>query len=134
MMIKFFVPMRLPTVTLQEHGVATNKKGKGYIHDTQEIKAAKVLFRDRLAQFAPKEPLRGPVKLHTVWCYYSEEHGPGEWKITKPDTDNSLKLLKDVMTKLGFWKDDAQVCSELTEKIWNDLPGLYVAVELLALP
>ena len=38
------------------------------------------------------------------------------------------------MTKLGFWNDDAQVCSELTEKIWNELPGLYVSVELLALP
>lgn len=133
MMIRFFVPMRLPTITLQEQKIGV-KNGKPYKYDTPELKAARVLFRDRLAQFAPKEPLRGPIKLHTVWCYHSEGHGPGEWKTTKPDTDNSIKLLKDVMTKLGFWNDDAQVCSELTEKIWNDLPGLYVSVELLALP
>jgi len=28
------------------------------------------------------------------------------------------KLLKDCMTAVGFWEDDAQVCSELVEKRW----------------
>ena len=36
------------------------------------------------------------------------------------------------MTSLRFWKDDAQVCSELTDKLWADVPGLYVSVEALA--
>lgn len=132
-MIEFFIPMRLPTVTIQEHGVGVNGKGKGYIYDTQEIKAAKALFRDHLAKFAPAAPFDRPVKLHTIWCYdCGDTHHDGEWKITKPDTDNSLKMLKDVMTKLRFWHDDAQVASEITQKLWRKVPGLYVAVEELS--
>ena len=50
---------------------------------------------------------------------------------SKPDTDNLVKLLKDVMTELHFWKDDAQVASEVIEKYWADLPGIYVKVESL---
>ena len=28
----------------------------------------------------------------------------GQWKTSKPDCDNAVKLLQDVMTKMGFWK------------------------------
>ena len=42
-----------------------------------------------------------------------------------------IKLLKDVMTDLGFWKDDAQVASEITEKFWSDVPGIFIKVENL---
>ena len=42
-----------------------------------------------------------------------------------------MKLLKDIMTELHFWKDDAQVASEVTEKYWADIPGIYVKVESL---
>ena len=130
-MIEFFVPMKLPTITAQEQKIGV-RNGKPYKYDPPELKAARVLFRDQLRKFAPPEPITGPVRLHTVWCYRSDAHKAGEWKTSKPDTDNSLKLLKDVMTGLRFWKDDAQVCSELTDKLWADVPGLYVSVEALA--
>lgn len=42
-----------------------------------------------------------------------------------------IKLLKDVMTGLGYWADDAQVASEITEKFWSEQPGLYVRIEQL---
>ena len=48
---------------------------------------------------------------------------------TKPDTDNLQKLFKDCMTKLGFWKDDARVASEIAEKFWSEVVGIYVRVE-----
>ena len=35
----------------------------------------------------------------------------------------------DAMTDVGFWHDDAQVCSEVTEKFWGDVPGIWVYVE-----
>ena len=38
-----------------------------------------------------------------------EESEQRQREVTKPDTDNLQKLLKDCMTKCGFWKDDAQV-------------------------
>jgi len=58
-------------------------------------------------------------------------HRDGQYKITRPDTDNMIKILKDEMTSLGFWKDDAQVASEITEKFWAEQPGIYVKVEVL---
>ena len=53
----------------------------------------------------------------------------GEWKVTKPDTDNLIKLFKDCMTRTHYWQDDAQVCSEITEKFFGERPGIYVRVE-----
>lgn len=35
------------------------------------------------------------------------------------------------MTAAGFWKDDAQVASEICEKFWAEVPGIYVCVEEL---
>lgn len=130
-MLEFFIPMKLPTVTAQEQKTGV-RNGKPYRYDTPELKAARALFRDHLAKFAPPAPISGPIKLQTIWCYpCSASHPEPAWKTTKPDTDNMVKLLKDVMTGLRFWKDDAQVCSELTDKLWADVPGLYVSVEAL---
>ena len=36
------------------------------------------------------------------------------------------------MTRLHFWHDDAQVCSEIVEKFWADPCGVFVMVEELA--
>lgn len=52
-------------------------------------------------------------------------------KTSKPDTDNLEKALKDCMTRLHFWKDDAQVASEISEKFWAAVPGIYVRIEEL---
>ena len=35
------------------------------------------------------------------------------------------------MTRLGFWHDDAQVASEVAEKFWADVPGVFIFVEAL---
>lgn len=132
-MIEFFVPMKLPTTTAQEQKTGVSKNGKPYKYDPPELKAARVLFRDHLAKFRPPKPISGPIKLQTIWCYpCNSTHPEPAWKTTKPDTDNMVKLLKDVMTKLGFWHDDAQVTLEIIQKIWDNRSGLYVSVEALA--
>ena len=66
----------------------------------------------------------------TRWCFpITGKHRDGEYKATKPDTDNLQKLLKDCMTDLGYWTDDALVASEITEKFWAELPGIYIKIE-----
>lgn len=128
-MIEFFIPMKLPSITLQEQKIGV-RNGKPYKYDPPELKAARVLFRDHLAKYTPPEPLNGPIRLQTIWCYQcNDTHPEPALKTTKPDTDNLVKLLKDVMTKLGFWHDDAQVALELIQKSWATRSGLYVAVE-----
>ena len=71
------------------------------------------------------------MRLLVKWCFPRGEHADGEYRTTKPDTDNLQKLLKDCMTAVGFWKDDAQVASEICEKFWAELPGIYDCAEEL---
>lgn len=105
------------------------KSGKPVVYDPAELKEARAKFETYLSTYAPKEKIKGGVRLLTKWCFpITGKHYNGEYKTTKPDTDNLIKLLKDVMTKLGFWKDDALVCSEITEKFYADVPGLYVEI------
>ena len=61
----------------------------------------------------------------------SKTHPACTWKVTKPDTDNMVKLLKDCMTKVGFWKDDALVCCEMIEKMYGEKEGIYIFAEEL---
>ena len=65
------------------------------------------------------------------WCFpcAGTRHHNGEWRVTPPDADNLQKLLKDVMTESLFWKDDALVCSEIVEKFWAEVPGIFIKIE-----
>lgn len=130
-MLEFFMPMNPPTVTHQEHKVDTRGK-KPRFYDPPELQQARAKLKAHLARHIPPEALTGPLRLVVRWCFpCGESHGDGEYRITRPDTDNLNKLLKDCMTDLGFWKDDAQVASELIEKFWAEIPGIYVRVEQL---
>lgn len=129
MSIHFFLPMVPPTVTHQEHKLAV-KNGKPVFYDTPELKKAKNLYYGLLGKYVPEEPLTGPLQLVTKWIWPHDKNCV-VWKATKPDTDNLIKLLKDCMTAVGFWEDDAQVASETTEKFLGEMPGIWVFIQEL---
>ncbi len=54
---------------------------------------------------------------------------PGQLAATKYKPKKCKKCGKDCMTELGYWTDDALVASEITEKFWGELPGIYIAIE-----
>lgn len=130
-MIKFFMPMIPPTVTAQEHRVGRKTKGgKVLFYDSPELADARDKLTAHLARHKPEKPLEGAVTLAVSWYFpITGKHHNGEWKTSKPDTDNLVKLLKDCMTKVGFWHDDAQVCYELVTKVYSDVPGIGIAVK-----
>lgn len=131
MRTEFFMHMNPPTVTHQEKRVHV-VKGKPVMYEPAELKAARAKLRDHLAGHRPERQLIGGVRLMVQWRFPRGRHEDGEYRITKPDTDNLQKLLKDCMTEAGFWKDDAQVCAEMVEKLWAEIPGIYIAVEEVA--
>lgn len=131
MAIEFFMPMaKVPTATHQEKQVHVIN-GKPVFYEPPEVKAARQKLAAHLGQHVPKEPFCCGVRLIVKWCFPCGRHKPGTYKNTKPDTDNLQKMLKDVMTKLQFWQDDAQVASEVVEKFWSALPGIYIRIEEL---
>ena len=110
--MNFFMPMRPPTVThhdKQLHAYMKGGKPCAVLHDTPELKAARAKLHAALAPFAPAQPMTGAVQLVVKWLFPAE----------------------DEMTRLHFWRDDAQVCSEVAEKFWADTPGIYVEVREL---
>ena len=119
-----------PTVTAQMHKV-TARNGKPVFYDPPEIADAKSKLMANLAKYKPKKPYSVGVRLVVKWMLPKGRHKNGEYRITKPDTDNLQKLLKDCMTKCGYWDDDALVASEVIEKFWSDVPGIFIRIEEL---
>ena len=133
MTYEFFIPLRrVPTITGQQRRIGVTKNNKGYVYDPEKIKAVRSLFEAYLAKHAPKQRIMCGVRLLVKWCFpITGKHFDGEYKLTRPDTDNLQKLLKDSMTKVGFWKDDALVCSEIVEKFYAANTGIYIRVDEL---
>lgn len=126
-----FLPIIPPTETHQEHQVSC-KSGKPVFYEPAELKAARAKLTAHLSKHIPVQKYTGPVRLITKWCFpITGKHQDGEYKTTKPDTDNLQKLLKDVMTDLKFWTDDSLVASEIIEKFYSKIPGIYICIEEL---
>lgn len=129
MATEFFMPMIPPTVTYQQKKVAI-VNGKPNFFEPAELKAARMKLESHLSKNVPNRKYMRSVRLVTKWCFpITGKHTDGEYKYTKPDTDNLQKLLKDCMTKCGYWKDDALVVSEIIEKFWASIPGIYIRIE-----
>lgn len=127
---EFFMAMEPPTCTHQEKQVAVIK-GMPVFYDPPEVNAARSKLTGHLAKHRPAKRIEEGCRLIVKWCFPKGRHKDGEYRITKPDTDNLQKLLKDCMTTAGFWKDDALVASEVVEKFWAEVPGIYIRIEEL---
>ena len=131
--MKFFLMLDPPTVTAQEKKIAIIH-GKPRIYEPTNVAEAKHELKRHLKPFIPKSPLTGPLKLTVSWLFLKgTKHKHMEYRITKPDLDNLEKLLKDCMTQLHFWEDDAQVVVEHVEKVWSDEPT-GISIEIKELP
>ena len=131
--LEFFLPMIPPTVTGQMRRVSAAGPGrKPLFYDSPQLAQARSQFLAHLFARKPSHPLAGPVRLRVLWCFpRTGKHAHGEFKTSRPDTDNLEKVFKDCLTKAGFWKDDAQVVQEWIEKRYADIPGIYVSVTAL---
>lgn len=129
--MEFFIPCTPPTATAQEKQV-TIRNGKPVFYEPARLKQAKRELISWLAPHAPQSPMTGAVYLEVHWYFpCGKTHLDGSWRTTRPDTDNLEKMLKDCMTKTGFWHDDAQVVYEKVEKKWSSLPGIKIRAEIV---
>ena len=131
-MMEFFMPMDPPTATAQEKQVMV-RDGKPVFYSPDQVKAAKQKLLAHLAKHKPEKPYTCGLRLEVLWCFapHNKNQLPGTYRTIRPDTDNLQKMLKDCMTECGFWKDDALVASELVEKFWSDVPGIWIRIRQL---
>lgn len=130
MITQFFMPMKkVPTTTHQQKQV-TVRNGKPVFYEPPELLAARAKLMAHLGQHVPEQKYTGPVRLIVKWCYLiTGDHVDGEWKTTKPDCSNMIKLFEDCCTSLGYWTDDALIVSLIVEKFYSEVPGIYVKIE-----
>ncbi len=93
-------------------------------HKTPEQKQDEEKLSSLLLQFKPARPIRGPVKLGLRAYVPIPQSKPKKFQTAaaageiqpevKPDLDNVLKHVKDVMTGI-FWEDDKQVVGYLND-------------------
>ena len=130
-MIKFRLDIDPPTATAQEKQVRI-VCGHPQFYEKKAAKEAKKVITDALLSHKPDKPLEGALMLVVKWLFpkrKADRFEGEQFKITKPDTDNLQKGLKDCMTKVGFWVDDAQVAWEECLKVWtSDKPGIEITV------
>jgi len=90
-----------------------------------------------IKEFAPPQPLIGPLKLKVRWVYPYRKAEPKKnrdmpiYCNTRPDCDNLVKGIKDIMTRLGFYLDDGQIAHLDFMKLWSDDYGIFITVEEL---
>ena len=128
----------LPRTTSQQKGEAIRyKNGKPYIqhYKKNKVQALRTELIYRLKRYAPIRPTEAPVRLF-VWVYFDVKDQAlwGKYKTTRPDGDNYLKELKDAMTEVGFWIDDAQVVDERIVRTYAKEGGIVIQVEDLKQP
>lgn len=136
-MIRIRIPGDPPTKTAQEKGLTTRTvyyNGRPrvvpFAYETPEVKQIRHRWRLVLMDHKPLEPIKGPVRMTTVWTFKTAgRHKPGTYKDTKPDTDNLIKLLKDALADCGYFENDSRVADERTIKVWGDDPGIEITLE-----
>ena len=118
----------MPSGTAQQKGVRIVHV-KPMFYEKSEVKTARQMFTLELKPHAPEKPSDKPIKL-TVWFAFDTKNKKlwGQYKPTRPDTDNSLKLLKDCMTGL-FFKDDSQVVEETVIKTYAEKATIMIRWE-----
>ncbi|MCQ2316354.1 MAG: RusA family crossover junction endodeoxyribonuclease [Bacteroidales bacterium] len=125
-MIEIYIPGKPPTATAQQKGM---NRATGAYYKPLRLREAEVYYLNGLLGKAPEKPLEGALTLSVQFGFpVTKGHKHGDPKITRPDTDNMIKLLKDCLTHCGFWRDDAQVAVEMVAKVYHDRPGVYVEI------
>ena len=129
MKIEITIPGQPPRVTNQS-SVRHTRYGNGY--KTKPLMEVEANYMQAFLPYRPEEKFSGPVKLDVEFSFLAKtKKANGTWKTTRPDTDNMVKTLKDVLTQCGYWNDDSQVAWESVKKNWSDNPKTKIIIETM---
>jgi Holliday junction resolvase RusA-like endonuclease len=134
-MISFHLPIVPPKATSQTKRLVMIG-GKPQFFPKKEHAEAERNLLSLCAAYAPNAPLSGPLKLQVDFVFpwrKCETKRRRSWlklpNDKRPDCDNLVKLVADVLTKLRFYGDDGQVSTLIVSKSWGDRVGISVGIE-----
>lgn len=135
MSIHFHLPIVPPRTTSQTKRLVI-MGGKPRFFPKKEHLAAENDLLTLCSPYAPGTPLSGPISLRVEFVF--------PWRTnetirrrqmgripcnTRPDCDNLVKLVSDVLGKLRFYGDDGQIADLRVTKSWGDRVGITVAID-----
>lgn len=133
-MITFHIPITPPKATSQTKRLVM-VGGKPRFFPKKEHQAAENDLMVLMAQHAPSSPMTGPLRLSVdfvfPWRKSETKRRMACGKLpndARPDCDNLVKLVSDVLTKLRFYGDDGQVSVLHVYKHWGDRVGITVSI------
>lgn len=112
--------------------------GKPVFFTKSKQKADQNFYAALLYPHRPVEPFSKPISLSVEFFFpwrktekKSVMAKGWHYHTTKPDADNALKGLMDVMNRLGFFTDDSIVCDLSVLKRYSDKPQVIIDIEEL---
>ena len=124
-------PDGMPEGTAQQKRITKTKSGKYVVYEKNSVKVTRNRLLAELLPHRPGKISEKPIRLIVFFAFdVKDKQKWGKYKTTRPDTDNCLKLLKDLMT--GLWyKDDSQVVDERVVKVYSEQASIMIKIEEL---
>lgn len=131
LMNEFVIKGSPSTVTAQQKG-ETIIRGHVHHYKKNTVARAEAILADQLLPYVPDDPYADPIFLRVMWLFDKKsltKKGSRSFKTQRPDLDNMLKGLADVMSSMGFWEDDSQIVKLDLTKAWSkEYPGLFFQI------
>lgn len=136
-MIAFFLPITPPKATSQGAGKRIIViAGKPMFFKSGKAQGAENDLTLLCSRHIPAQPMEGALCLQIDFTFPWRKSEPQKRLVlgrvphtSKPDCSNLVKMIEDVLTKLGFWKDDSQIASLTVTKAWGDKVGIAVRID-----
>jgi Holliday junction resolvase RusA-like endonuclease len=133
--IEFHLPIVPPKATSQTKRLLIIK-GKPMFFHKKEHQIAENDLTLLCSKHVPEQPIAGPVMLSVRFVFpwrksekksvVAQGYAP---HTSRPDLSNMIKLIEDVLTRLGFWNDDSQIARLDISKHWGNMPGITVTIQ-----
>ncbi len=132
--IQGFLPVEPPKVTHNDLTIRYRTKTSGgrvpYVAKSDRLRKAEDAIRPHIARLAPSMPLSGALRVTWKLAWPTDgKHYQGEAKTTKPDADNVVKTLNDLLESCRVIANDAMICDLRAMKMFRDPAGIWVRVE-----
>lgn len=129
-----------PRSTAQEKGTSI-QGGKIHHYTKSSVRQMRQIYKEAIiADLAKRGQLTrlhftGPVMMSVTFYYHTAKKKDHlKFKQTKPDLDNMVKLLQDVLDELGFFEvGDQQVAVLYLKKKWTkDEPWIAINIDQIS--
>lgn len=133
-MITFHLPITPPKATSQTKRLVM-VGGRPRFFAKKEHQSAENDLTLLCSPYAPPEPLSGPIALAVAFTFPWRKSEPKRRLLLgsapndcRPDCDNLVKLVADVLTRLRFYGDDGQVADLRVTKAWGHRVGIEITL------